>query len=262
MVSPMYMKVWGPGLNVWHRTAELYRGQATALTHCLQTCGSMSPACQPCPPAPDQAQPPRTSPLQVFLRLLPQLLRMHVRPLAPAAALDTRPRLQNGSSAGWPTGGAEAALCLPRSEVLFRQRQRNGLVRAALEKLGETERVTLGTLPHGLPPRRTACQPTPQAPRMSVGQASGLRGEELGSLTRGHCLCSPLSHPAPHPHPLISSEKGAEPGQSQELCGSLKQAAPAIQACVEACNFIACARHQQSHFDSVSESGVGRGTGH
>uniref|UniRef100_A0A671ETQ9 Cholinergic receptor nicotinic gamma subunit n=1 Tax=Rhinolophus ferrumequinum TaxID=59479 RepID=A0A671ETQ9_RHIFE len=121
---------------------------------------------------------------QVFLRLLPQLLRMHVRPLAPAAVQDARPRLQNGSSTGWPIpGGEEAALCLPRSEVLFRQRQRNGLVRAALEKL----------------------------------------------------------------------EKGPEPGQSQELYGSLKQAAPAIQACVDACNFIARARRQQSHFDSGNE---------
>ncbi|KAM9085885.1 acetylcholine receptor subunit gamma isoform 2-T2 [Megaptera novaeangliae] len=118
---------------------------------------------------------------KVFLRLLPQLLRMHVRPLAPAAVQDARPRLQNGSSTGWSiTAGEEVALCLPRSELLFRQHQRNGLVRAALEKL----------------------------------------------------------------------EKGPESGQSQEWCGSLKQAAPAIQACVEACNLIACARYQQSHFDS------------
>uniref|UniRef100_A0A8C8XQ30 Cholinergic receptor nicotinic gamma subunit n=1 Tax=Panthera leo TaxID=9689 RepID=A0A8C8XQ30_PANLE len=121
---------------------------------------------------------------KVFLRLLPQLLRMHVRPLVPVAVQDTGRRLQNGSSPGWSiTAGEEVALCLPRSELLFRQRQRNGLVRAALEKL----------------------------------------------------------------------EKGPEPGQSRELCGSLKQAAPAIQACVEACNLIALARHQQSHFDSGSE---------
>lgn len=40
------------------------------------------------------------------------------------------------------------------------------------------------------------------------------------------------------------------------MCGSLKQAAPAIQACVDACNFIARARHQQSHFDSVCQSRV------
>uniref|UniRef100_A0A8C3YV22 Cholinergic receptor nicotinic gamma subunit n=1 Tax=Catagonus wagneri TaxID=51154 RepID=A0A8C3YV22_9CETA len=121
---------------------------------------------------------------KVFLRLLPQLLRMHVRPLPPAAVQDARPRLQNGSSLGWSiTAREEVALHLPRSELLFRQHQRNGLVRAALEKL----------------------------------------------------------------------EKGQESGQSQELCGSLKQAAPAIQACVEACNLIARARHQQSHFDSGSE---------
>uniref|UniRef100_A0A8C0C677 Cholinergic receptor nicotinic gamma subunit n=1 Tax=Balaenoptera musculus TaxID=9771 RepID=A0A8C0C677_BALMU len=118
---------------------------------------------------------------KVFLRLLPQLLRMHVRPLAPAAVQDARPRLQNGSSTGWSiTAGEEVALCLPRSELLFRQHQRNGLVRAALEKL----------------------------------------------------------------------EKGPESGQSQGWCGSLKQAAPAIQACVEACDLIACARYQQSRFDS------------
>ncbi|KAB1278911.1 Acetylcholine receptor subunit gamma [Camelus dromedarius] len=128
-------------------------------------------------------KPPTTSPLQVFLRLLPQLLQMQVRPLAPAAVQDARSRLQNGSSLGWSiTAGEEVALCLPRSELLFRQRQRNGLVRAALEKL----------------------------------------------------------------------EKGPESGQSQ-LCGSLKEAAPAIQACVEACNLIARARHQQSHFDSGNE---------
>uniref|UniRef100_A0A286ZW99 Cholinergic receptor nicotinic gamma subunit n=1 Tax=Sus scrofa TaxID=9823 RepID=A0A286ZW99_PIG len=121
---------------------------------------------------------------KVFLRLLPQLLRMHVRPLAPAAVQDPRPRLWNGSSSGWSIPAwEEVALCLPRSELLFRQHQRNGLVRAALEKL----------------------------------------------------------------------EKGRESGQSQELCGSLKQAAPAIQACVEACNLIARARHQQSHFDSGNE---------
>uniref|UniRef100_A0A8D0WV56 Cholinergic receptor nicotinic gamma subunit n=1 Tax=Sus scrofa TaxID=9823 RepID=A0A8D0WV56_PIG len=121
---------------------------------------------------------------KVFLRLLPQLLRMHVRPLAPAAVQDPRPRLWNGCSSGWSIPAREeVALCLPRSELLFRQHQRNGLVRAALEKL----------------------------------------------------------------------EKGRESGQSQELCGSLKQAAPAIQACVEACNLIARARHQQSHFDSGNE---------
>ncbi|KAM8789594.1 acetylcholine receptor subunit gamma isoform 1-T1 [Rhynchonycteris naso] len=114
---------------------------------------------------------------KVFLRLLPQLLRMHICPPTPVA-------VQDGTSSGWSiSGGEEAALCLPRSELLFRQWQRNGLVRAALEKL----------------------------------------------------------------------EKGPEPGHSQDLCGSLKQAAPAIQACVEACNFIARARHQQSHFDSGNE---------
>nr|XP_035925148.1 acetylcholine receptor subunit gamma isoform X5 [Halichoerus grypus] len=121
---------------------------------------------------------------KVFLRLLPQLLRMHIRPLAPVAVQDTQHPLQNGSPTGWSlTAGEEVVLGLPRSELLFRQRQHNGLVRAALEKL----------------------------------------------------------------------EKGPEPGQSQEVCGSLKQAAPAIQACVEACNLIALARHQQNHFESGSE---------
>uniref|UniRef100_A0A8C9IL06 Cholinergic receptor nicotinic gamma subunit n=1 Tax=Piliocolobus tephrosceles TaxID=591936 RepID=A0A8C9IL06_9PRIM len=119
---------------------------------------------------------------KVFLRLLPQLLRMHIRALAPAAVQDTQPRLQNGSS-GWSiTTGEEAALCLPRSELLFQQWRRQGLVAAALEKLE--------------------------------------KGPEL------------------------------EPNQ---FCGSLKQAAPAIQACVEACNLIARARHQQSHFDNGNE---------
>ncbi|XP_053452706.1 acetylcholine receptor subunit gamma isoform X1 [Nycticebus coucang] len=120
---------------------------------------------------------------KVFLRLLPQLLRMHVRLLAPAAVQDTPRRLQNGSSLGWSiTTGEEVALSLPRSELLFQQRQHHRLVRAALEKI----------------------------------------------------------------------EKGPETGQSQ-FCGSLKQAAPAIQACVQACNLIARARHQQSHFDSGNE---------
>ncbi|XP_007520418.1 acetylcholine receptor subunit gamma [Erinaceus europaeus] len=121
---------------------------------------------------------------KVFLQFLPQLLRMHVRPQAPAAVQATRPRLQNGSCSGWEVPpGEEVTPCLPRSELLFRQRQRNGLMRAALEKL----------------------------------------------------------------------EKGPEPGQAPELCGSLKQAAPAIQACVDACNLIARARHQQSRFDSGNE---------
>lgn len=103
-------------------------------------CSEAQPGCQ--------VKPPRPSPLQVFLRLLPQLLRMHIRPLAPAAVQDTRPRLQNGSSTGWSiTSRDEAAFCLPRSEVLFRQRQRNGLVRAALEKLGEAECDTGDFLP-------------------------------------------------------------------------------------------------------------------
>ncbi|XP_012356431.2 acetylcholine receptor subunit gamma isoform X2 [Nomascus leucogenys] len=119
---------------------------------------------------------------KVFLRLLPQLLRMHVRPLAPVAVQDTQSRLQNGSSGWLITTGEEVALCLPRSELLFQQWQRQGLVAAALEKL----------------------------------------------------------------------EKGPELGPSQ-FCGSLKQAAPAIQACVEACNLIARARHQQSHFDNGNE---------
>nr|XP_010345501.2 acetylcholine receptor subunit gamma isoform X2 [Saimiri boliviensis boliviensis] len=119
---------------------------------------------------------------KVFLRLLPQLLRMHVRPLAPAAVRDTRSRLQNGSS-GWSvTNEEEVALCLPRSELLFQQWQRQGRVAAALQKL----------------------------------------------------------------------DKGSELGPSQ-FCGSLKQAAPAIQACVKACNLIARARHQQSHFDNGNE---------
>nr|XP_042116386.1 acetylcholine receptor subunit gamma [Peromyscus maniculatus bairdii] len=121
---------------------------------------------------------------KVFLRLLPQLLWMHVRPLAPAAVQDARLRLQNGSSSRWPiTTREEGGLYLPRSELLFRQRQRNGLVRAALEKL----------------------------------------------------------------------ENGPEMRQSQEFCSSLKQASPAIRACVDACNLMARARHEQSHFDSGNE---------
>lgn len=53
---------------------------------------------------------------------------------------------------------------------------------------------------------------------------------------------------------ISPSENGPEMRQSQEFCGSLKQASPAIQACVDACNLMARARHQQSHFDSVSRT--------
>lgn len=101
-------------------------------------CSEAQPSCQTPRSAGCKATSPPASPLQVFLRLLPQLLRMHVRPLAPAAVQDPRPRLWNGSSSGWSIPAREeVALCLPRSELLFRQHQRNGLVRAALEKLGE-----------------------------------------------------------------------------------------------------------------------------
>ncbi|XP_054978803.1 acetylcholine receptor subunit gamma [Sorex araneus] len=115
---------------------------------------------------------------KVFLRVLPQLLRMHVRPpRAPVPVRDPWPR------GGSVTAAEEGTLRLPRSELLFRQRPRNGLVRAALERL----------------------------------------------------------------------EQGPEPGLTQELCGNLRQAAPAIQACVAACNLIARARHQQAHFHSGNE---------
>lgn len=102
-----------------------------------------SPKALPSSPFPSLAWLPiTTTPLQVFLRLLPQLLRMHVRPLAPAAVQDARFRLQNGSSSGWSIMTREEGdLCLPRSELLFRQRQRNGLVQAVLEKLGEAQGV-------------------------------------------------------------------------------------------------------------------------
>lgn len=97
-----------------------------------------------------------------------------------------------------------------------------------------------------------------QAQQMSAGRASRLGGEGHGSLRRGRFLkCFPPFYS--QTSPLSSTEKGPEPGQSQELCGSLKQASPAIQACVEACNLIARARHQRSHFDRVSQSGGGVG---
>lgn len=93
---------------------------------------------------------------------------------------------------------------------------------------------------------------------MSVGQVYRWGREGLGLLRRSHLLSPFFLHSTHKPDPLISSEKGLEPGQSQVLCGSLKQATPAIQACVEACNFIARAQHQRNHFDSVSQSGSGR----
>lgn len=63
-----------------------------------------------------------------------------------------------------------------------------------------------------------------------------------------HCLLSSTDSISP-------SENGPDMRQSQEFCGSLKQASPAIQACVDACNLMARARHQQSRFDSVSRAG-------
>ncbi|XP_004701736.1 acetylcholine receptor subunit gamma [Echinops telfairi] len=118
---------------------------------------------------------------KVFLRVLPQLLRMHVGPQTRSAVGDPGTHLPNGSTR-WSVGpGEAAALGLPHSELLFQQCRRNGLVQMALEKL----------------------------------------------------------------------EKGPEPVQG--WCGSLKQAAPAIQACVDACNLIVRARRQQSHFDSGNE---------
>lgn len=89
---------------------------------------------------------------------------------------------------------------------------------------------------------------------MHAGRVYGWGRVGLGSLRRGYLLCLFFLHSTHKPDPLISSEKGPEPGQSQMLCGSLKQAAPAIQACVEACNFIARAQHQRNHFDRVSQS--------
>lgn len=87
---------------------------------------------------------------------------------------------------------------------------------------------------------------------MSAGEVSRSGREQLGSLRRGHLLCLFLLHSTPKPYPFSLSEKGPELEPSQ-FCGSLKQAAPAIQACVEACNLIARARHQQSHFDNGNE---------
>lgn len=194
-------------------------------------------------------------PLQVFLRLLPQLLRMHVRPPAPVPARDARPRLQNGFSSGWSvSGGDEAALCLPRSELLFRQQQRNGPVRAALERLGEAGGVTLGCSSRGPRAGWAVSWLGLQALQRSVGQMSGL-GTRVPQ--ESHLLGLFLLHSPRCPDPLMSPEKGPEPGQSQDLCGSLKQAAPAIRACVDACNFVARARRQQRHFASVSPCGGG-----
>ncbi|ELK32604.1 Acetylcholine receptor subunit gamma [Myotis davidii] len=76
-----------------------------------------------------------------------------------------------------------------------------------------------------------------------------LRSPHTHSMARG--VRKARSLPAPSSTFLL--QKGPEPGQSQVLCGSLKQAAPAIQACVEACNFIARAEHQRNHFDSGNE---------
>ncbi|XP_020861481.1 acetylcholine receptor subunit gamma [Phascolarctos cinereus] len=121
---------------------------------------------------------------KVFLYLLPGLLKMHMRPFGPPAPRRLPRYLQNGSSGGSEFAGEEAAPWMPCTELVFQQRwQRDGLVKAALEKIGN----------------------------------------------------------------------GLESGHSQEFCASLKQAAPAIQACVDACNHIAWTRRQQRRFDNENE---------
>ncbi|XP_068945236.1 acetylcholine receptor subunit gamma [Petaurus breviceps papuanus] len=121
---------------------------------------------------------------QVFLYLLPRLLKMHMRPLGPLAPRRLTRYLQNGSSGGAEFAGEEAAPWMPCTELVFQQRwQRDGLVKAALEKIGN----------------------------------------------------------------------GLESGHSQEFYASLKQAAPAIQACVDACNHIAWTRRQQRRLDHENE---------
>lgn len=178
----------------------------------------------------------------MFLRLLPQLLRMHVRPLAPAAVHGARLPLQNGSSSEWPvTTREEGGLYLPRSELLFRQRHRNGLMKAALEKLGEGQGAPLGTV------LSSKCRWS-WTWQISAGQ--------VFKLERG--AGSPERTQVPADSLLLTispSENGPQMRQTLEFCGSLKQASPAIQACVDACNLMARARHQQSHFDSVSTVG-------
>lgn len=160
-------------VHVQDRTAQLYQGQVIVPNVLPPRPRSMSLSCKPLALAPKPSlvcklSHPEQHPLQVFLRLLPQLLRMHISPLAPPTTQDSRPRLQNGSSSGWSiTTGEEVALCLPRSELLFRQRQRNGLVRAALEKLGEAQGATGDTPAQGL-------QLGSWAQQMSVGQVSKL----------------------------------------------------------------------------------------
>uniref|UniRef100_F7DHW1 Cholinergic receptor nicotinic gamma subunit n=1 Tax=Monodelphis domestica TaxID=13616 RepID=F7DHW1_MONDO len=105
---------------------------------------------------------------KVFLHLLPQLLKMHMRPPAPRRL--TR-RLQNGSSGRPGLNGEGVAPWMPCTELVFQQRwERDGLS-----------------------------------------------------------------------------------GHSQEFCASLKQAAPAIQACVDACKHIAWTRRHQRHYDNENE---------
>jgi hypothetical protein len=183
---------------------------------CCHECTGPRPTSSFC----SATQPTRVRPLQVFLWLLPQLLRMHIRPLAPAAVQDTQPRLQNGFSSGWsiPTG-EEGGLCLPRSELLFRQRRRDGLVRAALEKLGEAQSCPWGHYCCRLKMGR-------QAQPMSSGQMSKLGREGLGSQRRGHLLC--LFPSLLLPNLTLSSIRkrprdGTEPGvlwQSEAGCPS------------------------------------------
>ncbi|XP_072496591.1 acetylcholine receptor subunit gamma isoform X2 [Notamacropus eugenii] len=121
---------------------------------------------------------------RVFLYLLPRLLKMHMRPLGHLAPRRLTRYLQNGSSRGTEFSGEEAAPWMPCTELVFQQRwQRDGLVKAALEKIGN----------------------------------------------------------------------GLESGHSQEFCASLKQAGPAIQACVDACNHIAWTRRQQRRFENENE---------
>ncbi|CAI5776061.1 acetylcholine receptor subunit gamma [Podarcis lilfordi] len=121
---------------------------------------------------------------EVFLRLVPRYLGMHMRRVdVPAGNCLVRRR----SSLGLMAKADEYMLWKARSELLFeRQRERDGLVKMLLAQIG-------------------------------------------GSL---------------------------ENGSPQEICNSLRRAAPEIQACVDACNHIAKTLEEKKDFDSENEEWI------
>lgn len=149
------------------------------------------------------------------------------------------PWLQND-----PLQGAQSQLgrkwpsACPAVNLLFRQHQHNGLVRAALEKLGKA----------GGGWDRKGHLLTKVPGTVDEGSANIQVGERgVGSLRQW----GPLFQTVP-PHstpklPFSSTEKGPESGQSPEWCGSLKQPPWPSRPAWRPAPSLPGAPHQQTH---------------